>query len=291
VLDLRLVNCFLEVANARSFSAAAVRLGIAQSATSTSIRRLEDVLGIRLLSRTSRKVELTPAGTAFLPHAEALMAAEARTRSAAFQISQHDIRCLRIGSYQFLAKARSKLVSRYISRFPDDQIVIHYGTRAELLEELRRGNLDMVIGLTASGDTEKDVGIHPLGPLIGHLVVAPQGDLHVAEEVSLAMLEGQNMAIVPSTVDPKVLGRIGQLFLANGVRLVVTEETEKDASDAYARARGLMHLRWLARRKARHLSDGWAIIPFSDESVAIQVAAMGTTGGTSAIQRFLDALS
>ncbi|MFZ4835163.1 LysR family transcriptional regulator [Rouxiella sp. Mn2063] len=57
---------FIVVAEERSFSAAAVRLGISPSAVSQSVRTLEQRLGVTLFSRTTRSVSLTEAGTQFM---------------------------------------------------------------------------------------------------------------------------------------------------------------------------------------------------------------------------------
>lgn len=60
--DLVDLNAFLIVAEERSFTRAATRLGTSQSALSHTIRRLETRLGIRLLTRTTRSVAATQAG-------------------------------------------------------------------------------------------------------------------------------------------------------------------------------------------------------------------------------------
>jgi DNA-binding transcriptional LysR family regulator len=64
-IDLNLVPMFLAVAEEGNFRAAADRLGVTRSAVSQSIRRLEDVCGIALVSRTTRSVRLTEAGNRF----------------------------------------------------------------------------------------------------------------------------------------------------------------------------------------------------------------------------------
>ena len=56
------VRYFLVVAEERSFKRAAAQLGISSSALSHSIQSLEDDLGIRLLTRTTRSVSVTQAG-------------------------------------------------------------------------------------------------------------------------------------------------------------------------------------------------------------------------------------
>jgi DNA-binding transcriptional LysR family regulator len=61
-VDLNGVAVFLAVAEARSFTAAAERLGVTRSAVSQTIRRMEDRLGIALVHRTTRSVNLTESG-------------------------------------------------------------------------------------------------------------------------------------------------------------------------------------------------------------------------------------
>src|SRR5438270_11144087 len=57
---------FVAIAEERSFTRAATRLGVSQSALSQTIRGLEARLGIRLLNRTTRSVSPTPAGERLL---------------------------------------------------------------------------------------------------------------------------------------------------------------------------------------------------------------------------------
>ncbi|MCR0980699.1 LysR family transcriptional regulator [Roseomonas populi] len=64
--DLGAVSVFVAVAEARSFRLAAERLGVTRPAVSQAVRRLEDSLGIALLRRTTRSVNLTEAGERFL---------------------------------------------------------------------------------------------------------------------------------------------------------------------------------------------------------------------------------
>lgn len=60
------LTVFLAVAQEQSFTRAAARLGTSQSALSYTVRRLEERLGIRLLTRTTRKVSVTDAGERLL---------------------------------------------------------------------------------------------------------------------------------------------------------------------------------------------------------------------------------
>jgi DNA-binding transcriptional LysR family regulator len=60
--DLSALSAFLAVAEERSFTGAAKRLGVSPSAMSHAMRALEEGVGVRLLSRTTRSVALTDAG-------------------------------------------------------------------------------------------------------------------------------------------------------------------------------------------------------------------------------------
>lgn len=74
-VDLRLLRYFLVLADELHFTRAAERLYIAQPALSNQIRRLERQVGFELFERSSRGVELTPAGAALVPHAQQALAA------------------------------------------------------------------------------------------------------------------------------------------------------------------------------------------------------------------------
>jgi DNA-binding transcriptional LysR family regulator len=66
--DLNVLSALLAVADERSFTRAAKRLGVTQSALSHSIRALEERLGVRLLARTTRSVAPTDAGAELVAH-------------------------------------------------------------------------------------------------------------------------------------------------------------------------------------------------------------------------------
>ena len=73
-MDFTHVRYFVAVAEERHFTAAAEKVGAAQSSVSWAIGRLESELGVTLFERTSRVVELTAHGRAFLPAAQRLLA-------------------------------------------------------------------------------------------------------------------------------------------------------------------------------------------------------------------------
>lgn len=76
---------FVAVAETQGFSAAARRLGVSKAMVSVAITRLERRLGVRLLQRTTRRLSLTEAGAATLPHAQRSLLAARDAEEAATQ--------------------------------------------------------------------------------------------------------------------------------------------------------------------------------------------------------------
>ena len=73
-LELRHLRALVAVADAGSFTDAAIDLGISQAAASRTLIALEQILGVRLLHRTSRSVTPTTAGVQVLTRARQVLA-------------------------------------------------------------------------------------------------------------------------------------------------------------------------------------------------------------------------
>jgi DNA-binding transcriptional LysR family regulator len=82
-IELRHLRYFTAVAEESSFTGAARRMHVAQQVLSAQVRQLEDLIGVRLLERTSKGAALTPAGAAFLETARETLASLDRAVAAA----------------------------------------------------------------------------------------------------------------------------------------------------------------------------------------------------------------
>lgn len=87
-LPLQDLAVFATVAETEGFSVAARRLGVSKAMVSVAVARLEARLGVRLLQRTTRRLSLTEAGAATLPHAQrALLAARDAEEAATLALT------------------------------------------------------------------------------------------------------------------------------------------------------------------------------------------------------------
>ncbi len=72
-VSFRRLRAFILIAETSSFTRTAEQLHLSQPALSYSIRKLEESMGLQLLARNTRSVELTPAGEHFLPQARRML--------------------------------------------------------------------------------------------------------------------------------------------------------------------------------------------------------------------------
>lgn len=97
-METRQLRYFVAVAETRHFGRAAEQLHIAQSPLSQAIRQLESQLGAPLFERTTRRVDLTPAGEALLPEAVRILASLDAARDQVGRVAAGALGRLRIGA-------------------------------------------------------------------------------------------------------------------------------------------------------------------------------------------------
>ena len=113
-MDLRHLRYFVAVAEERHFGRAAERLHMAQPPLSQAIRQLEAELGVTLLHRTTRRVDLTEAGRVYLERARGILgevdqAADLARRVAAGAVGHLTIGCVGTAAYSVLPTLARRL--------------------------------------------------------------------------------------------------------------------------------------------------------------------------------------
>lgn len=117
---LRAMEVFAQVAEARSFSAAAQTLGLSNTAVSKHVMMLEESLGVRLLNRTTRRVNLTEVGRAYLTRAREILADVDELEISAADLHASPRGLLRINApVSFGSLHIAPAVSDFLEIYPD----------------------------------------------------------------------------------------------------------------------------------------------------------------------------
>lgn len=162
---------FLAVAEERSFTRAAARIGLSQSALSHTIRRLEARLGLRLLTRTTRSVSPTEAGERLVDTLRpAFDGIEARI-DALSELRDRPAGTIRITSGEHAAHTILwPALERLLPLYPD--ICVEIATDYRLID-LAEGRFDA--GVRLGENLSDDMIAVPIGPL-GRLIVVGSPD-------------------------------------------------------------------------------------------------------------------
>jgi DNA-binding transcriptional LysR family regulator len=115
-VEIRQLRYFVAVAHARHFGQAAERLQMAQSPLSQAIRQLESQVGATLFDRTTRRVDLTPAGEALLRDAERILEAVEDAQARVRFMGEGSTGLLRIGSTGLAAHRQLPQLARICAR-------------------------------------------------------------------------------------------------------------------------------------------------------------------------------
>lgn len=143
-MELRHLRYFITVAEELNFSKAALKLYTAQPSLSQQIKDLEEDVGVKLLNRTKRKVELTEEGAVFLEQARLTLAQADKAVAMARQVSQAKQQMLRIG---FVPVAEMKIFPYILPNLrvqnPDLKIELLSLNNNEQMRLLKKGALDL----------------------------------------------------------------------------------------------------------------------------------------------------
>lgn len=150
-VQLRHLRCFVAVAQERHLARAAARLSISQPAVSKTLGELEALARSQLVMRTTEGrrgiLGLTDAGERLLSHSIAVL--DAVGASAAFMTDAPaaEQEVLRLGALSCLsAGALPRALSRLVEARPELRVSVEAGANLPLMDQLRAGALDLVLG-------------------------------------------------------------------------------------------------------------------------------------------------
>jgi len=204
-MELRHIRYFLAVARLQHFRKAAAELNLAQPALSRQIKDLESELGVVLLDRDRRSVQLTDAGSRFLRHAERILQ---DVRSA-----EEEMLALRgvvqgrvvVGEGIGLGGLNpATMLASFRARYPGVQVSLREETTPFLLEWLRTGEIDL-----AFIDLTRTKGLAPPGFEAEPLASA---DLMVVVGAGHRLAQRSRVALKDLADEPFVMFKAGSVI-------------------------------------------------------------------------------
>ncbi|MFF4261111.1 LysR family transcriptional regulator [Streptomyces virginiae] len=286
-MELQQMRYVLAVAETNSFTRAAERCLVVQSALSHQIARLERELGARLFERTSRRVRLTPAGEAFLPAARQCLEAAARA-AAEVAAAVGEVRGrLAVGLIPTVAAVDIPEALRdFRGRYPHVRVSLRVGASEDLVEQVREGVLDVAfLGLPTTAHPQ-GVGVRELARDRLVAVVAPDHPLAGEATVDLRGLSREVFVDLPAGT----AGRIQSDLAFSAAGLTRDVAFEVTSADYIARLVGPgLAVAMLPSAYAPRLA-GVVTVEVTDAPARVEYVVWSRTGRTPAATAFLAAL-
>ncbi len=229
-MELRHLRYFVAVAEERHFGRAAARLHIAQPPLSQQIRRFEAELGEPLLYRTTRSVELSPAGEVMLERGREILAAVDSVVEDARRAARGEYGRLAIG---FTGSSTYALLPALAAALRLELPGVVVDLRGELLTpaqvaQLLDGTLDL--GLLRPPVHERDLQTEVLGSEALVAVLPASHRLAGAESVPLEQLEREPFVTYPSHFRSVVHDAVEDACAAHGFKPVAAHEVAETAT-------------------------------------------------------------
>ncbi|GAC1619961.1 MAG: LysR family transcriptional regulator [Nevskia sp.] len=214
-IEFRHLRYFTAVVESKSFRAAAQHLHVSQPPLTRQIQQLEELLGVQLLVRQARGVELTAAGAVFYEEARnlLLLAEQAvdRTQTAA----QGRLGRLDVGTFgSAVLDVIPRLIHDFLELYPKVDVVLHSLDRAGQIKALRERRITVAFNRFF----ETEPGLHWEAVLTERVHVAVHARHPLARRDSLGLIELANEPLImyPRAPRPGFIDHVLRLFHAVG---------------------------------------------------------------------------
>jgi DNA-binding transcriptional LysR family regulator len=286
-LEFRLLKYFVAVVEAGTFTAAAARLHVAQSAVSTQIRALEDILNVTLFDR-ERGNSLTAEGRLMFHYAKSSLKTRTRFIQTLQAIHAATLQPLLLGFSPFVQRGLLHSFSAvYKEVLPDCEIVPKSGDTDQLIEQIRSRKLDAVIvTLPVVGN---DLEIHVLERESLVACMRDTDPLAEYEAVPPASLDNKISIFTYQRHHPTAYNRLVEMFAAVGITPRPCEPTQN-----------IEHVQWMVReghcysliRAGRTLMNGLVTRPIAGVDWTIDTAlVLRADSENPALSLFVDELT
>lgn len=225
-MDIRQLRYFIAVAEHLSFTEAANRLFVVQSAVSQQIAELEKRLEVKLFERTKRSVQLTSAGRVFLREATLLLQKSEEAIELARQAESGVLGSLNIG---FLGLSLKQYLPRLIRQFrldyPQITLKVNRFSHGLLNESLGNGELDLAFTSSFGLQSIPDLEWKSVYSDSSTIVIHQDHPLASRSKVNLAELAHEPFIALNRQDSPQAYDRLLQLCANNGFSPNIVSQT------------------------------------------------------------------
>jgi DNA-binding transcriptional LysR family regulator len=200
-VELRQMRYFVAVAERRSFTRAARDLYVAQQALSQQVKAIEEQLGVRLLERTSRRVELTAAGAEYLADCRRVLTAAARAEDRVRAVAAGTAGRLRV-AYTLTAVYDTipRLVEHLAREVPKLRVDTREMFAGDVCRALREGRCDVAV--TPATAYPADLARRTIRREPMRAALADDHPLAGAGALELSRLAGETFQLWPREMAP-----------------------------------------------------------------------------------------
>lgn len=214
-MELRHLRYFLAVADELHFGRAAQRLGLSQPPLTVAIQQLEAEVGAPLLLRNSRGVQLTAAGQALVPAAQAAIDRAAQALQAARDAASGQVGRLSIGfAGTMLYRGLPQMLRRFRADHPRLQLGLRELSSSEQVTELQHARLDAGFAHVSQAPAGLAQLLVSSQPFVACVPAAHA--LARRRTLPLSALAGEPLALVSRSVSPDYHARIVNACQAAG---------------------------------------------------------------------------
>ncbi len=197
-LRLRNLQLLISLSKTQNISHTAIELGISQPALSKWLKELEDDLGLTLFERHARGLKPTPQGQALIEHARRIEGQLDLARDEMAVIRDGGRGLVTIGTSGASAADTVPLsVLKLLAHSPRTQVRLVESTMDRLLEQLSRGELDIVVGRSLPGGSSTAIGTEELYLEPIHLVARQRHPLFSKPDLQWADLMAYRWVLWP----------------------------------------------------------------------------------------------
>lgn len=224
-MELRHLRYFITVAEELNFSKAALKLYTAQPSLSQQIKDLEEDIGVKLLHRTKRKVELTEEGAVFLEQARLTLAQADKAVAMARQVSQAKQQMLRIG---FVPVAEMKIFPYVLPNLrvqnPDLKIELLSMNNNDQMKAIKKGELDITFTRHNFNSDEIESQFVLREPLI--FILPKDHPLAKYERIPVKALNGIDFIIPAAEQSQNLHDMILNFAKTNGIEFNIVQKAD-----------------------------------------------------------------